>query len=679
MRSIKMRNQPLRALLSDFLPFELPAGFSNRSLYKLLISARAKLNPETFSLRREPGIEAVLRLLFGPSFQPVDEVGSDGPRIGVRWKYLSEKTVPYKFRISHGLGGFRELAIPHPGNQLAFARFYHRYAELVTYFGGLSNFSVRKPAAVARMTVVRDDIFEMRRADAGQSIETVTTETDILRSYFTYSKYASINEFFESRDYIEAEQSFSQMLKLDVSKCFESIYSHSIEWAIYGRATIKSSRKLFADSFPSEFDKLMRAAKEDETNGILIGPEISRVFAELVMQRIDREVEREMVGLGFSLGSAYRAYRYVDDFYVFSNSARVADAFQTSLRSQLHIYGLHLNDAKTALVRTPYLSPVSIAKSRARTMADYFTLSFPQKDSGAVAPGPSDLPNLRRLISGYKLLLAETNVDPEEIANYFLVLIEERLESGITSTADQLTAVVGVDDKAALGDAVCSYMGTCVELALFVYSGSGRASAAVKAARICALVLRAARSFELSSDRTEHLKQVIFSEVRRVMARYPLTAGGSVESLYLFDVISELGSPFRLSLDEIVVFADAATRKGAILLPDWMHSMVALALLRNVGGHPELEPMKRALAKWAVERVHWLLEQEDDHAERAFLVLDLVASPHIARADKLAILRAHKVKSSVDSVVDVSSQWFTPWEIHDLHSELLLKRSQHVY
>ena len=43
----------------------------------------------------------------------------------------------------------------------------------------------------------------------------------------------------------------------------------------------------------------MQEMNYNETNGIVIGPEFSRIFAEVILQQIDTSVERELLKLGY--------------------------------------------------------------------------------------------------------------------------------------------------------------------------------------------------------------------------------------------------------------------------------------------------------------------------------------------------------------------------------------------
>ena len=61
------------------------------------------------------------------------------------------------------------------------------------------------------------------------------------------------------------------------------------------------------------FDMLMQRLNYNETNGIIIGPEISRIFAEIIFQDIDSKVIRSLRSKGFKFNKDYVIKRYVDD------------------------------------------------------------------------------------------------------------------------------------------------------------------------------------------------------------------------------------------------------------------------------------------------------------------------------------------------------------------------------
>ncbi|MFN8135210.1 MAG: hypothetical protein U0Z17_08290 [Bacteroidales bacterium] len=54
-------------------------------------------------------------------------------------------------------------------------------------------------------------------------------------------------------------------------------------------------------------------------NGIVVGPEISRIFAEIILQNVDINVLNILEKEGRKYEVDYEARRYVDDYFIFSN------------------------------------------------------------------------------------------------------------------------------------------------------------------------------------------------------------------------------------------------------------------------------------------------------------------------------------------------------------------------
>lgn len=106
-------------------------------------------------------------------------------------------------------------------------------------------------------------------------------------SYFTYP-YIKIYKFYQSNQYIYLEKKFSFLWHADISNCFSNIYTHSISWAITDSKSYSKNNK--NDSFFADFDQLMQKMNNNETFGILVGGEFSRIFAEIIFQKMDKEL-----------------------------------------------------------------------------------------------------------------------------------------------------------------------------------------------------------------------------------------------------------------------------------------------------------------------------------------------------------------------------------------------------
>uniref|UniRef100_UPI0021CB8C82 antiviral reverse transcriptase Drt3b n=1 Tax=Carboxylicivirga litoralis TaxID=2816963 RepID=UPI0021CB8C82 len=287
-----------RVVLSDVLPYETPLTFSNRFFYHYLIKRR-KQNDSREIL---PELE---RLIFN----------------------CGDVTNPFRFRITHKENDYRELNVIHPNNQLAVVKFYEQYKDVILYNSSISSFSMRKPSSVAKFTFYNDKLHSRTKdGDLKHSqIEQDDSEYENLKSYFTYKKYSNIHKFFESYDFHRCEKKYNKLLMLDVSKCFDSIYTHTISWALFNKDIVKDNINDSRNTFAGEFDELMQKLNANETNGIVIGPEFSRIFSELILQKIDRNIEDSLKNPKNNDASLihkvdYEIFRYVDDYFIFYKS-----------------------------------------------------------------------------------------------------------------------------------------------------------------------------------------------------------------------------------------------------------------------------------------------------------------------------------------------------------------------
>lgn len=64
-------------------------------------------------------------------------------------------------------------------------------------------------------------------------------------------------------------------------------------------------------------DRVLQNINGRSSNGLIVGPEFSRMIAEVLLQEIDVEVKHNLAAQGLNAGADYRVFRYVDDIYFF--------------------------------------------------------------------------------------------------------------------------------------------------------------------------------------------------------------------------------------------------------------------------------------------------------------------------------------------------------------------------
>ena len=193
--------------------------------------------------------------------------------------------------------------------------------------------------------------------------EIVSGETEIIR-IFKKSKYslrAAISgkplegETFAMRSYVPSEtrtaveklyQNNRIEIRLDINSFFDSIYTHTIPWAIHGLTTSKNRRRDLS-LLGNRLDNCMQAMNYSQTNGVLIGNDISRVISEIILCTIDSQIQEKFPNIS--------CCRFVDDYYIYAKDANEVQQIIAFIRITLAKYQLSLNENKIQVNESPFL------------------------------------------------------------------------------------------------------------------------------------------------------------------------------------------------------------------------------------------------------------------------------------------------------------------------------------
>jgi hypothetical protein len=370
-RRLPLTHPKLRSVLTDMLPFEVPPTFSNRGFYCFLRANGVEIEGNELRWVSDTNaIDPTISLLFGIKANTIvktenmTEWGKEKARRSVPLSKCQMDTMPFNFRVAHSLDG-RTLSVIHPRNQAAVAGFYARYSALIIYYTSLSEFSIRRPVSVSRFVFFNDKLHEQKLDASARGVEMEDREYEQLGSYFVYRKYRNIHRFFESYKYHRCEKKYNAMMQVDVSKCFDSIYTHSLSWATIGKSQVKFDLDKSRSTFAGRFDSLMQKLNHNETNGIVIGPEFSRLFAEIILQSIDVELLNRLAAFAnLRHKKDYEIFRYVDDYFVFYNDDSAQTAIIQTLQEVLKVKKLNINTAKVKHYQKPIITEITVAKER---------------------------------------------------------------------------------------------------------------------------------------------------------------------------------------------------------------------------------------------------------------------------------------------------------------------------
>lgn len=130
------------------------------------------------------------------------------------------------------------------------------------------------------------------------------------------------------------------MLKTDLSRFFPTIYTHSVPWAVHTKSKAKRNRGLTAKWYGNLLDSDLRQCQDGQTIGIPIGPDTSHIIAEAVATAVDVEFHKHFKGWP-------AGFRYVDDYFLFFETAKEADKALAALIRSLREFELQINFEKT--------------------------------------------------------------------------------------------------------------------------------------------------------------------------------------------------------------------------------------------------------------------------------------------------------------------------------------------
>lgn len=645
------RGDFMRAVITDTLPEEVPIIFSNDGFY----SNRTKIEPK---------------------------VGNVLDFVEVLLKPERQYTKPYRYSVLKDASSARGLSLIHPSAQSAVAEFYRQYDSLICHFVSKSRTSLRSPYKVGSTFFVRGPS-SGRNQYRSSDVDTVSLETTVSNpaSYFAYNKISRAHEFFDSNDYVHMEKKFNIFRSLDVSKCFNSIYTHTLYWAVANVETAKDNTN--AIGFANDFDKLMQSMNYNETNGICIGPEVSRVFAEIIFSEIDKRVVSYLSNKELFFGKDYEFRRYVDDYYVFSQDVGAADKVTAAIAFALSEFNLHLNTEKTSTIARPF------ATKRSQIIADVnssISVFFDKLISHQVKDGEKfALPRrvwrsdalMRSFIKTVKATCTLHGTGYETVSDYIVSAVSKR----VVELSDGYSRSLGYDDVD-IESHISAHL-LLVEIIYFFYTVNPTVRASLNVARA---VITSTRLFrEKFPDRLPYLAENV--------VRWTLDLAGSISrgekhkhlTAVPVEVLNILIPMREIAEDEPLVDDLIESMCKSVETFEYFEIVSFMFL---AGGRVRHRSLTLALFARARMIVQQGLGPRVDSLS-AHLCLDMLTCPYVPldkRSSWFNVLRSRcgiAMIPSADTLSAVTAMeaypWFVRWDRVDLLSLLRKKELSSVY
>ena len=723
-KKIKLSYSKERVLFSDVLPYECPIIFSNRYLYRFLakylwIGEEQKVDNIMWNVLKqskrldEKDANAFAALLFG--------CYEKGKRIGILQHRLNDLFYPYQFNIAHKANKNRTLSIIHPYNQWQVVEFYEQYKYSILYFCNQSKYSLRKPHKIAQYFYYRDRLHRKLSGHESDKVELFFNEYENLKTYFSYEKYSNIYKFYEDYRYQRAEKKFKYLVKFDLQSCFDSIYTHTISWATAGGADKVKVLPGYHGSWVGDaFDNLMQSVNARETNGIVIGPEFSRIFAEIILQYIDQKVEQELwEEKELRHKSTYECYRYVDDYFLFYNDEKDRNLFMESLTKWLKEFKLQISPSKTEEFERPFITKVTIAKQRIESLlSNIFSiplweeveskLNAEEEEDKEYENSDKDRKILDKKFNIYlsansanaqiKATVRECGIEYRDIANYLLEKISQRLDAFLNryeigfKKYERLMSKEDVNKNEVETHAqraqrkLTSYLVSLVDVAFFVFNSNRQVNTTLKLQKIMnSIIIYAKRHGDFKVNPKVRFqtisKDIIFKKIQDEIALVLTTTDSHRntlhESLYLLILAKELGSAYLLAPEVI---------KSFIKNSELQYNLFAcIILLYYYANHKCYNEQKAILKDEILKKYRLVAESERKrNSELTILTADMMTCPFVDDAYKQSLLTLIGITETKDQQIIIrfarkQKFIFTRWTMFNLNKELQAKISQEVY
>ena len=199
--------------------------------------------------------------------------------------------------------------------------------------------SIPNPIAYEQLATVVVDNWPTLLAHTSGSPISLTTPRSTPGTGRAIVPVHSFESWTRERARVRAGQRF--VLKADIASFYGSVYTHSIPWAMHGKAVAKAARGL--SHLGNLLDVLVRNGQDQQTIGIPIGPDTSLLLAEVLLSPVDKALPASMPS----------GLRYVDDYEFGCATQAEAEGCLAVIEEQLASLELQLNPRKTSIRALP--------------------------------------------------------------------------------------------------------------------------------------------------------------------------------------------------------------------------------------------------------------------------------------------------------------------------------------
>lgn len=145
---------------------------------------------------------------------------------------------------------------------------------------------------------------------------------------------------------LKAGGDYDHILVSDISRFYGTIYTHVLPWAFKGKTWCKQhlNSPALRATLGDKLDCAVRRGQDNQTIGIPVGPDTSRILSELIAVAVEKRF------LELSTQDPVSVFRFVDDWFIGHDNAQQAEAAIRHLAEACADFELELNLEKTKIL-----------------------------------------------------------------------------------------------------------------------------------------------------------------------------------------------------------------------------------------------------------------------------------------------------------------------------------------
>lgn len=685
---VQVKKSKYRVLISDVLPYEHPIFFTNRFLFRFLKYYGVIVEDGQLKATRnsnEEGLDVFLSFLGGRS---------------------GDKRLSYSYKIHKpGKENGRRLTIIHPFHQVQIVEFYDRYKKLLIEFCHRSNFSIRFPFKVASHQK-KSNSTQHLISDNPREHEFV----DGLKHFFTYKYYSNINQFYEDYRFLRSEKQFPNLMKIDLANCFECIVPENLSEALFG-----IPMKEATGSLANRFCQLQEDFRRPREEGIVIGPEFSRIYAEMILQSVDIRTEKRLEKeFGYRNTKDYRFYRYVDDGFLFYYDEDIKQNFKEIYQDELKSFHQIFNTDKLVdLKHRPFMEPIAVAKEDLKKLVGEMFENRLETFKGFLDTqvGRYDIPmhtDYLRFINSVRAIIATSKYTKERVSydkissfllelirnhlikqlNDFNSLYKEYLHADYSLDLDE----TGINIKKNYEHSFIKFAQELTEILFFLLNSDSRMSTSIKVVAIINLLQMFVRGRYYFEDKKAFsgkfpkeeigcLDRKITEETSNYIKNYERSTVPAMEILNVLEVQKVMAPKEQISETILLNYLAEGKDFRIETIANRLDFFSAFELMHFIKNNSTYSTINRCIICWAQNKLNQIPMNGVSSAEDVFTSVEILCCPWInedVRYKWIKKLFLGKEKE-VERFTRKQKNLFIKWRGYRLQEEIHYVNSSEVY